>query len=183
MIYFSYFLILILTVVVSFSQLFLAQLYAYEILQSSLVTGVYLLIVITFDKEIMKLTEQIGFQKKLSRSYKFYLLFLVISLFILGTVLMSGMSDIWVRKQNWMFNVIDNSNTCQKKLKQSYILMGNSYTFNKSAQLWFLCGMGFGVSYSMTKINVLDWINSNIWIKACRMTMAVGIYFVIYFFF
>jgi hypothetical protein len=91
MIYFSYFLILILTVFVSFSQLFLAQLYAYESLQSSLVTGVYLLIVITFDKEIMTLTEQIGFQKKLSRTYKFYLLFLVISLFIIGTVLMSGM--------------------------------------------------------------------------------------------
>ena len=57
--------------------------------------------------------------------------------------------------------------------------MGNSYTFNHSAQLFFLCGIGFGVSYSMTKINVLDWINTNIYYKFIRMVIAICVYLAI----
>ena len=61
--------------------------------------------------------------------------------------------------------------------------MGNSYSFNKSSQLFFLVGMGFGVSYSMTKINVLDWINTSIWAKFSRLVMAVSFYFSLKLFF
>ena len=52
---------------------------------------IYLMIVIYFDKEMMKMSEQIGFSKKLSRAYKFYLLFFVMALFLVAAVLISGM--------------------------------------------------------------------------------------------
>lgn len=43
--------------------------------------------------------------------------------------------------------------------------------------------MGFGVSYSMTKLNVLDWINTSIWAKFFRMIMGVTFYIGIKLFF
>jgi hypothetical protein len=61
--------------------------------------------------------------------------------------------------------------------------MGNSYTFNQSSQLFYLVGMGFGVSYSMTKINVLDWINTSIYAKFSRLLMAISGFFLINYFF
>lgn len=124
----------------------------------------------------MTVSELLGFNRKWSRSYKFYLLFFVMALFLFGAVLVSGMDDVWVQNKTWMVNVIDSSKQCQIDNNHSYTLMGSSYTFNKSAQLFFLVGMGFGVSYSMTKVNVLDWINSPVCTKIVRMTMAVLIY-------
>ena len=70
---------------------------------------IYLMIVIYFDKEMMKMSEQIGFSKKLSRAYKFYLLFFVMALFLVAAVLISGMQDVWVQQKTWMINVINNS--------------------------------------------------------------------------
>jgi hypothetical protein len=67
------------------------------------------MIVIYFDKEMMKMSEQIGFSKKLSRAYKFYLLFFVMALFLVAAVLISGMQDVWVQQKTWMINVINNS--------------------------------------------------------------------------
>jgi hypothetical protein len=70
---------------------------------------IYLMIVIYFDKEMMKMSEQIGFSKKLSRAYKFYLLFFVMALFLVAAVLISGMQEVWVQQKTWMINVINNS--------------------------------------------------------------------------
>ena len=106
LIYVSYGLLFGLSLAVGFSQIFLAQLYAYEIIQTTLVTMIYMMILLQFDKEIMQLSEEIGFQKKTSRSYKFYLLFGIMSLFIFAAILISGMKDVWVNKKDWMMNII-----------------------------------------------------------------------------
>ena len=57
MIYITYGTLIAFNLTVGFCQMFLAQLFAYEIVQTTLVTMIYLMIVIQFDKEIMKMTE------------------------------------------------------------------------------------------------------------------------------
>ena len=59
-------------------------LYYYQIVVSTLFSFVYLVIVIRFDDEILKLLEKTGFIVKSSRKYKFYLIFITMLAFMCG---------------------------------------------------------------------------------------------------
>ena len=89
-----------------FTLMYYGKIYAYQSFLSYLYTIIYLAVCIEFDNEIMALCEKIGFIRKTSRSMKFYLLFVIICLFIFASVLVSGSDDVWVRKTNWMINII-----------------------------------------------------------------------------
>ena len=41
--------------------------------------------------------------------------------------------------------------------------------------MFFLTAVTFGVSYSMTKINIVDWIHSKWYFRLIRATLATGI--------
>ena len=65
-------------------------------------------------------------------------------------------------------------------MNKSFVQLGNQATFEENTVLFFLIGIGFGTSYSMTKINLLDWNNTSVIKKVIRMVIASGIYFGIY---
>ena len=62
--------------------------------------------------------------------------------------------------------------------------LGRGETFNHSQVLFFLVGTVFGCSYSMTQINVIDWIlKSPQWKKILRTIIGIGLAVGIYFLF
>ena len=65
----------------------------------------------------------------------------------------------------------------------SYVQLGNKRTFAETTMLFFLVGAGFGTSFSMTRINILDWNKTSFTKKIFRMIITAGVYFGISFLF
>ena len=53
--------------------------------------------------------------------------------------------------------------------------MGNQSTFNYSSILFFLIGIEFGASYSMTQINILDFIQTHLALRVLRALVGLAI--------
>ena len=101
----------------------------------------------------------------------------------MSTIIVSSLPDVWVQHQNWMTNVIDNQKKVAPNSKMNYIQLGNRSTNLQNNLLFFIVGAGFGVSYSMTKINVLDWNRTSWPKKAIRMIIAGAVQSGIYYLF
>lgn len=120
-----------------------------------MISLIYLAVCIIFDDEIMSLCAEMGFRIRPSRKYKFYLLFASIGLFVLAAMICSGLTDTWVTNPDWLRNSMDDlqSEECQYWLageNHDVRFLGKLETFDLSSQLFYLVGMGFGTSYSMT---------------------------------
>ena len=89
--------VLAITAIVIFDSWLVGVMYFYQIFISALVTVVYLTACNAFDTEIMSLSMQTGFQKKESRKYKFYLMFLIMAMFLISTIIVFCLPDIWVQ--------------------------------------------------------------------------------------
>lgn len=76
----------------------------------------YLRVIIYYDNDIMRLTEQLGFIKKTSRVMKFNILFIAISCFIIAQIIKLGSDEVWVKNQDWMKNTIIVSKNLNIKL-------------------------------------------------------------------
>ena len=57
--------------------------------------------------------------------------------------------------------------------------MGNSDTFDYSSIMFYMVGVIFGTSHSMTKIDFLAWIHTSLPLKMIRMAVAIVIYIAI----
>ena len=65
---------------------------------------------------------------------------------------------------------------CIKKLYQhSQNRIGLDQTFEFSAILFFVVGMGFGTSYSITHVDCLDWVHTGYWKRVARGLLGVTI--------
>ena len=51
--------------------------------------------------------------------------------------------------------------------------MGNDITFKETTILFYILGAEFGTSYSMTKINLLDWMNTKPILKILRVLLGL----------
>ena len=173
----------------SFVRAYYGLIYIHQSMIGVMVALIYLAICIILDDEIMLLCSEMGFRIKPSRKYKFYLLFACIGAFVLASMICSGMTDTWVTNPDWLRNSSDDlrSPQCQWFLageNHDVRFLGKIETFDLSSNLFYLVGMGFGTSYSMTQtVDILDWIKTPLYLKAIRMILGSGIIFGIYFFF
>lgn len=65
---------------------------------------------------------------------------------------------------------------CSNKSHHNVTFLGNVETYNETAILYFLVGLVFGTSYSMTTVDVANWIVHTPWyIRFVRGAIGVGI--------
>lgn len=74
---------------------------------SLLYTTIFLTVCINFDQEIMWLAETSGFISQTSRTYKFNIFFVSITLFVIASTLNSGLGDAWTNNLNYVENAIN----------------------------------------------------------------------------
>lgn len=53
--------------------------------------------------------------------------------------------------------------------------LGNTESYKSTTVLFYMVGVAFGAPYSMTQINVVDWIYSKWYFKLIRTAIAVGL--------
>lgn len=150
-----YSLIIAFQIAVAFVRAYFGLIYLHQSLTGILMALIYLAVCIIFDDEIMVLCYEMGFKTKSSRKYKFYLFFSCIGLFIVAAMICSGLTDTWVSHPDWLRNSIDDlqNEDCQHWLKgtqHDVRSLGSVETFDLCSNLFFLVGMGFGTSYSMS---------------------------------
>lgn len=52
--------------------------------------------------------------------------------------------------------------------------LGNTESYKATVVLFYMVGVAFGAPYSMTQINVVDWIYTKWYLKLIRTAIAVG---------
>ena len=102
-----YSLVILYSILNAFIMAYFGLVYLHQSVISIMMSLIYLAICIIFDDEIMFTCEEMGFKKKASRKYKFYLLFASIGAFVLAAMICSGQTDTWVTNPDWLRNSID----------------------------------------------------------------------------
>ena len=60
-------------------------------------------------------------------------------------------------------------------VKSDAIELGSTMTFHKTACLFYIVGLGFGTSYSLTEVDCIDWVKTNWMKKIFRGVLGCGI--------
>ena len=91
----------------------------------------------------------------------------------------SAMGDSWDNNYQYVQNaIVKIRDHCPQQFiegKDDVILLGNGASFQFSSIMIFLTGIIYGVSYSMTKISISDWINTRWYLKLIRATLATAL--------
>jgi hypothetical protein len=141
----------------------------------------FLVFTLTFDSSIHRYCELTGFQLEPSKKYKFYLFFLCLGLFSILLVYYSEECEDWITPKMWLDNTIDQEKVCLELLyHHSQNRIGLDQTFYYSYVLFFLIGMGFGTSYSIEKVDCLEWVHTRPMKRLIRGVLGVGITLLIY---
>jgi hypothetical protein len=97
----------------------------------TLTAFVYLVICLTFDKEIHRWCEKTGFILQSSRLRKFQTFFACILMFTLYALFYMTVNDQWDMPQNWIINASINSPRCQQVFNQrANNRLGTNQTFD-----------------------------------------------------
>lgn len=146
---------------------------------SLLYTIIFLTVCINFDQEIMRLAETCGFISSTSRPYKFYIFFFALGLFVFAAMINEGLGDGWSNNINYVQNALAKmSSTCTGKNFETEGRiwdLGNAESFKDCIVIFYWVGVAFGCPYSMTQINVVDWIYSKWYLKLIRTVIACAI--------
>ena len=78
--------------------------YLYQIAIGQLMGFFFLIAVLTFDVELQKYALTVGFNMRSSRAKKFYLLFFVMSVFIVMVMFYFSFRAYWSTPQDWILN-------------------------------------------------------------------------------
>lgn len=155
-------------------------LYPHQAFLTAFYSVIYLIAVVSFDQEIMQFSEGAGFLTHSSRKAKFQVLFYALFLFVVASGIVAGMDDAWAHDSKWIRNVIDDlKDHCSNgAAAHNVTFLGNIETYNETAILFFLVGLCFGTSYSMTSIDVVKWVVHTPWyFRLLRAALGVGIGF------
>eukprot|EP00349_Pseudokeronopsis_sp_Brazil_P000047 CAMPEP_0202956488 /NCGR_PEP_ID=MMETSP1396-20130829/993_1 /ASSEMBLY_ACC=CAM_ASM_000872 /TAXON_ID= /ORGANISM="Pseudokeronopsis sp., Strain Brazil" /LENGTH=477 /DNA_ID=CAMNT_0049673519 /DNA_START=6 /DNA_END=1439 /DNA_ORIENTATION=- len=150
--------------------------YIYQNIIGMLYGLIYLVLCLNFDKEIHKMCEKTGFIVQTSRKYKFYLFFLCIGLFIFIMIYYNSNLKYWTMPQSWVVNVSLDQQQCRDELiENSNDKLGLDATFFDSSILFFLTGLGFGISFSLVYVDCLDWVHTKPHLRLIRALLGCGI--------
>lgn len=150
--------------------------FLYQDFMGFLYGGMVLVISMNFDTSIHLMCEKTGFIIETSRKYKFYLFFLCLGLFVPVLIYYLQMCDEWISPQMWLDNSTYPEDQCIKVLfKHSQNRIGLDQTFNYVSVLFFIVGMGFGTSYSITQVDCLDWVHTGTLKKVIRGVIGCSI--------
>ena len=106
---------------------------------------VYLVICLTFDQELQRYCEKLGFILKASRSRKFYMFFISLGLFTAMVVFYYSLINTWTMPQQWIVNAHFNTESCSGAYStQDTTNLGITGSFNKSSIIFVLIGTIFG---------------------------------------
>lgn len=105
-------LILMLNIMVYVSGVINGLTYIYQSVIGTLTAFVYLVLCLTFDKEIHRWCEKTGFILQSSRSRKFQTLFACILGFVFYSLFYLSFKDDWDMPQNWIINASFNQKKC-----------------------------------------------------------------------
>lgn len=142
----------------------------------TLTAFVYLVICLTFDKEIHRWCEKTGFILQSSRLRKFQMFFACLLMFTLYSLFYMTVNDQWDIPQNWIINASFNSDRCQGIFNQrANNRLGTNQTFDQIGILFFMVGMVFGQTYSLNYVRPLLWVHSLLWQKVLRLILGASI--------
>lgn len=86
--------------------------------------------------------------------------------------------DAWINNLDYVSNAISSIRMrCANKFSHNnngINMLGNEATVQSSSILLFLTSVTFGVSYSMTKIDIVDWIHTKWYLRLIRALLALG---------
>jgi hypothetical protein len=154
--------------------LYTGTIYIYQNIIGLIYGGIYLVMCLNFDREIHKMCEKTGFIVQSSRKYKFYLFFMCIAMFLVTMVYYNCEYETWTMPQEWVVNVADQD--CKVELlASSNNRLGLDQTYFFTSVLFFIIGMGFGTSYSLTKVDCLDWVHTCLWKRIVRGILGCAI--------
>jgi len=108
---------------------------------------IYLIVTLTFDRELQHYCERSGFILRQSRSKKFYLFFFTLFCFTVNIILYFSMQSTWTMPQDWVVNATyGESESCSKAFAEqsNSSSMGLNGTFEKSSILFVVVGLAFG---------------------------------------
>ena len=106
---------------------------------------VYLVTCITFDSELQKYCEKLGFMLKASRSRKFYIFFFTLCLFTVMVGIYYSLINTWTMPQDWIVNANFEEQSCEGDFSdQDSTDLGITGSFDKSSILAVLMGVVFG---------------------------------------
>ena len=90
--------------------------YLYQELMGLLYGGIFLVLVMNFDKSIHRQCEKTGFELEVSRKYKFYLFFLCIGLMTAISIYYLSLIESWITHLIWLENMTDTEKYCEVEL-------------------------------------------------------------------
>jgi hypothetical protein len=173
--------ILIVLMIVANASVYVAGLvngltYLYQSAMGTLTAFVYLVIVLTFDKEIHRWCEKTGFILQSSRVRKFNTFFACLGGLVLYLMFYLAISDQWDVPQIWIINASFNSPVCTAQFNQrANNRIGTNQTFDQTGILFFIIGMVFGQSYSLNYVRPLLWVHTEPWRKVIRLVVGVAV--------
>ena len=134
---------------------------------------IYLVLVLTFDDEIHKYCEKVGFIVKSSRSRKFTVFFSCLACFIFIIAYFSAESD---RRMPiyWIVNSVINEEACQSESEnRASNNLGLNASFNNSSILFMLIGANFGQSLTLNFVKPLHWSHTPLWKRLLRSVIGL----------
>lgn len=119
--------------------------YIYQNVMGTLTAFVYLILCLTFDKEIHRWCEKAGFILQSSRLRKFQTFFGCLIAFTAFSLYFMAVNDEWTIPQNWIINASFNNEICAVRFNQrADNKLGTNQTYDETGILFFLIGMVFG---------------------------------------
>jgi hypothetical protein len=160
--------------------------YLHQSLTSQLFGFCYLVICLTFDREIHGLCEKSGFVLKSSRSKKFKLFFICLAMWVTLTIYYMACVTNYTVPQDWVLNIIAPGDECATRVREDYnFVLGLDASYQMSAMIFYVIGMVFGQSYNLNYVKPLNWVHTHWTKRAVRAIIgafvAVGLYAFFYF--
>jgi hypothetical protein len=133
----------------------------------------YLVFVLTFDREIHRLSEKSGFILQTSRGKKFEVFFLCLAFFSCETIYYLTSVFRWNMPKQWMVNTTYFESQCTEKFESTAnYRLGLNQSYNDTACLFFIVGMVFGQSFSVQYVKPLLWVHTCWWKKLIRTLLG-----------
>lgn len=83
--------------------------------------------------------------------------------------------------QSWVVNISFDDLDCKNELVQnSNNKLGLDQSFFDSGILFFIIGMGFGISYNLVYVDCLDWVHTTLLLRIIRTVIGLSISALVY---
>ena len=166
-------LLVLLWVWVYFGQYVNGTAYIYQNVCGQLCGLIYLVLCLTFDDEIHRYCEKVGFVVRSSRSRKFQVFFFSLACFIFIIAYFAAETDRTMPIY-WIVNAVIGEEACQSETEnRASNNLGMNSTFNLSSILFMLIGANFGQSLTLNFVKPLHWAHTQLWKRLLRSVIGL----------